>query len=77
MRELSKKDFRVIESFISNYTEILKEILAASDVDTEAQHQAWIDWSIEKLVEEGELTNQVAKVWMSRIESYYKVKKHD
>lgn len=74
MRELNKRDFKVIENFIEPYREILEEVLTASDVESEAQKQAWKDWAVEKLVDECSLTEQLAKVWINKLESYYKIK---
>lgn len=74
MRELNKRDFKVIENFIEPYREILEEVLTASDVESDAQKQAWKDWAVEKLVDECSLTEQLAKVWINKLESYYKIK---
>lgn len=75
MRELNKKDFRVIEMFLEPYKEILEEVLTASDVDNDAEKQAFRDWAVEKLVDELSLTEQLAKVWVNKLESFYKTKK--
>lgn len=77
MRGLNKKDFKVIEDFLEPYRDILEEVLTSSDVESEAQRQAFRDWAIEKLVNEVCLTEQMAKVWINRLESYYKSKNND
>lgn len=75
MKELSKKDFDVIEEFIEPYREVLEEILLASDVHSKAQHQAWEDWSIELLIDTLGITPKAAKEWIVKLENYYKEKK--
>ena len=77
MRELSSRDLKVIENFISTYVEVLKEILIALDVKDKAQYQAWHDWAIDTLIEKGKLSEDVAKKWVIKLEIYYKEKTYD
>lgn len=76
MRELTKQDIKIVEEFMKPYKDILEDVLVASDTETSAQHQAWRDWAIEKLVDDLSLTYQQAKLWVTELEDYGKINKH-
>jgi hypothetical protein len=77
MRELSKEDFKIVEEFMEPYRDILEDVLTSSDIESEAQKQAWEDWAIEKLMDELLLTEDLAKLWINKLEQFYRKEKYD
>ena len=77
MRELNKEDIKIVEDFMEPYRDILEDVLTASDVESEAQRQAWKDWAVEKLINDLYLTDTLARIWIDKLEWYYKKKTDD
>lgn len=73
MKDLTKQELVIIEQFLEPYRETLEEILASNDVESEAQKQAWIDWSTDLIVEQLGFTEEQAKELLSNLEKEYKL----
>lgn len=74
---LSREDIRIVEDFMEPYKDLLEDVLTSSDVESEAQRQAWKDWAVEKLMNELCLTDNLARIWVDKLECYYKKKTDD
>jgi len=74
MKDLGKEDFQLVEQFIEPFKELLEDIISAKDFCSEVEEAAWMDWSVDKLIEEFSVTRDRAVEIVTNIELYYKLK---
>lgn len=73
MKDLTKQEALIIEQFLEPYRETLEQILISNDVENEAQKMAYIDWSVDLIMEHLGFTEEQAKALLGNLEKEYKL----